>query len=104
MPELDYSFIDPDKYLYRDVSEYCTGASKVRVWVLNTGRGCPYKCTFCINQHSSQKWRFKSPERLVNEIQDAVDRFNPDFIHFQDDLFFSNKERIYAQTYFIYGY
>lgn len=96
MPGPDYSFIDPDKYLYRDLSEYCAGAFKARVWVLNTGRGCPFKCTFCINQHRSQKWRFKNPEQLVNEIQDVIDKFNPDFIYFQDDLFFSNKERIYA--------
>lgn len=94
LPVLDYSFIDPDKYLYRNVSEFYPGASNARVWVLNTGRGCPFKCTFCINQHSSQKWRFKNPERLINEIQDVVDKFNPDFINFQDDLFFSNKERI----------
>lgn len=96
LPESDYTLVDPDKYLYRDVSEFYAGASKARVWVLNTGRGCPFKCTFCINQHSSQKWRFKNPERLVSEIQDVVDKFNPDFINFQDDLFFSNKDRIHT--------
>jgi radical SAM superfamily enzyme YgiQ (UPF0313 family) len=95
MPDPDYSFIDPDKYLYRDVSEYYPGAFKAKTWVLNTGRGCPFKCTFCINQHSSQKWRFKNPGRLINEIQAIIDKFNPDFIHFQDDLFFSNQERIF---------
>ncbi|MFC1755667.1 B12-binding domain-containing radical SAM protein, partial [Thermoproteota archaeon] len=96
MPGLDYSLIDPDKYLYRDISQFCAGASKAKVWVLNTGRGCPFKCTFCINQHSSQKWRFINAEQLVNAIQNVVDKFNPDFIHFQDDLFFCNKERIHA--------
>lgn len=96
LPEMDYSFLNADYYLYRDISEYYAGAFKSKVWVLNTGRGCPYKCTFCINQHKSQKWRFKNAVRLVNEIQAVVDKFNPDFIHFQDDLFFSNKARIYT--------
>ncbi len=95
-PRIDYSFIDPDKYLYRDASEFVPGMTLGKVWVVNTGRGCPYKCTFCINNHSSQKWRSKDTEVMIDEFQEIIDKFDPEVIHIQDDLFFANKQRFRA--------
>ena len=93
-PKLDYSLIDTQKYLYRDLREFCDGISQGKIWIINTGRGCPFKCAFCINTHPSQKWRLKNADRMIDEFQEVVDKFNPDLIHIQDDLFFSDKKRI----------
>ncbi|RKY04394.1 B12-binding domain-containing radical SAM protein [Candidatus Poribacteria bacterium] len=57
---------------------------------VETARGCPYRCRFC------SVWvfyggivRFKSPERVVNEIE----RTEAENVFFTDDNFFTNVER-----------
>jgi radical SAM superfamily enzyme YgiQ (UPF0313 family) len=93
LPTLNYSLIDINKYLYRNLSIAGFQEKKEKVFVINTGRGCPYKCTFCINTHPSQKFRLKSFDRIKAELEQIVTDYEPDVIHFQDDLFFADKKR-----------
>ncbi|MBF0357162.1 MAG: B12-binding domain-containing radical SAM protein [Magnetococcales bacterium] len=58
------------------------------------GRGCPFKCTFCFNTISGQKWRGKPIEMLGEEIKSAVATYDPNRIYFRDELFFHDKKRI----------
>lgn len=44
------------------------------------GRGCPYSCTYCSNHalrrlHEGQYLRFRSPDKIVKEIEGIVERF-----------------------------
>jgi radical SAM superfamily enzyme YgiQ (UPF0313 family) len=57
-------------------------------------RGCPYKCTYCCNNHYHELYRGKgkfvrrfSVERLLNEIEYVRDRYRMEFIKFGDDCF-----------------
>jgi radical SAM superfamily enzyme YgiQ (UPF0313 family) len=60
---------------------------------LETTRGCPYRCTFCSAWRFHQgKVRFKSPERVVEEVQ-AVDGRN---IFVTDDNFLASIPRAEA--------
>jgi len=96
LPFPDYSCIEPSRYWQRDLSSLGIGIGQARVWVVNTGRGCPCRCSFCINTHPSQRWRMKSAQRLIAEISDIVKNFDPAVLHIQDDLFFCDAKRIRA--------
>lgn len=62
---------------------------------IETGRGCPYNCTFCCTKTFwKRKVRLKSTERIVKEIKYYKNKYNIrkfDFIH---DLFTANKKNI----------
>lgn len=57
-------------------------------------RGCPYKCTYCCNNHYHELYRGKgqfvrrfSPERVISEIEYVKGKYRTDFVKFGDDCF-----------------
>ena len=95
-PLIMYDLLDLKKYLYRDLRSMSVGAGKVKIMIIQSSRGCPYKCNFCINTHPSQKHRLKSSKRLLLEVDSVVEQYNPDIIYLQDDNFFTNKQRTFT--------
>ena len=80
----------PDRSLVRDYRAYHFGISKPTASI-ETTRGCPFRCNFCsVWEFYAGKVRFKSPERIVAEIEQLKDI---PAIFFTDDLFFINLER-----------
>jgi anaerobic magnesium-protoporphyrin IX monomethyl ester cyclase len=68
-----------------------------RSLLMMTSRGCPYKCSFCINnfyhQMRGEKEKFvrqKSVSYTIKEIHSYM-KFRPTSIDFQDDIFGLNK-------------
>lgn len=61
-----------------------------------TSRGCPYNCVFCASTRFWAGVRYFSAEYVFNEIKHLVEEYNVRHIHFYDDLFIANKERIGA--------
>lgn len=59
-----------------------------------TGRGCSFRCTFCFNAITGQKWLPRPVEDVMNEISMLVDRYGTRNIYFRDENFFQSKERI----------
>ncbi len=87
----------PDKDLYYDQMPYLNHG-----YTTMTGRGCPYKCTFCDNNTSSklyrttiakpQKWaRRHSPQYVVNEILWAKKKYDIKHVRFNDEDFSYDK-------------
>jgi len=61
---------------------------------LITTRGCPYNCVYCsAGAYSRHKVRMRSPENVVEEIRDAIDKYNITDIYFIDDIFTINPKR-----------
>jgi anaerobic magnesium-protoporphyrin IX monomethyl ester cyclase len=58
-----------------------------------TTRGCPFSCEFCSNSVFGISYRERTPENVVNEIEQALS-FGYDHIHFADDVFTLNRERV----------
>lgn len=59
-------------------------------------RGCPYNCTFCSNRVMHRcKLRLHSAERVVEEMSILVKDFGAREIHFWDDCFVFNEERVH---------
>ena len=58
-----------------------------------TTRGCPFSCEFCSNAVFGVSYRARSPENVVDEVEQALS-FGYNHIHFADDVFTLNKERV----------
>ena len=49
-------------------------------------RGCPYRCIFCSSRYiSGRKYRVHSPQRVVNDLELLVKKYNAEYIQFHDD-------------------
>jgi anaerobic magnesium-protoporphyrin IX monomethyl ester cyclase len=60
-----------------------------------TSRGCPHKCVFCsIHVVMGRKWRGRSPENVVDEIEQIVQTYRIKQIDFVDDNMTLDKKRM----------
>jgi len=58
-----------------------------------SGRGCPFKCTFCFEGRMGNRYRHRSPENIVAEMEQIVKARSPAFITINDDTFTSEPEQ-----------
>jgi len=64
--------------------------------VMMSSRGCPFKCIFCsARQVSGFKYRAHSAERVVEEMEILVNKYNARQIIFLDDNFIISKKRVF---------
>jgi len=56
-------------------------------------RGCPYDCYYCSRPAVSKRVRYRSPENMLREIEDAYS-YCGGKINFQDDTFTINRKRV----------
>lgn len=62
--------------------------------VIETSRGCPFKCSYCYNAKFSRgKWRAKSADKVVEEISFLKNKFDINHFHVIDDNFFVDLNR-----------
>ena len=77
--------------------DYFFAAAEYPMMMIFTGRGCPNNCFFCVYPqtfHGRQKYRLRSPENVVKEIEYILEAF-PDLksLGFEDDTFTADLER-----------
>lgn len=64
---------------------------------IEKSRGCPFKCSYCINPYThsiygeKSYYRMKSVPRLIDELSFLKAKHNLEFIRFWDELFVANK-------------
>ncbi len=68
-------------------------------YILMTGRGCPYKCTYCGSNVYHSLYHFeknhirrRSIESVINELVIAKEKYKPKLISFVDDIFVLNPQ------------
>ena len=64
-----------------------------QVFQVVSGRGCPYKCTFCFQAGHGLTFRFRSAENVTKEITGLLDRYPFVGFDFIDDAFIMNPQR-----------
>lgn len=74
--------------------DYCKKRGRQATTSVFTTRGCPFNCEFCSNAVFGISYRERSPENVVDEVEQALS-FGYDRIHFADDVFTLNKERVF---------
>jgi len=85
----------PDK----DVYPYEDNIKKEGLAHFLFSRGCPYLCTYCSNHAIAKVYnmltnipRYRSPEKSIVEIEEAVSKFKIDTVSIMDDIFGLNVE------------
>ncbi|MHC4122825.1 MAG: B12-binding domain-containing radical SAM protein, partial [Planctomycetota bacterium] len=64
---------------------------------LITSRGCPYDCAFCaMHALNGYKWRARSPENVVGEIEFLKKTYGVEHIEIEDDNMTLDKQRAIA--------
>ncbi|MBN1122139.1 MAG: B12-binding domain-containing radical SAM protein [Anaerolineae bacterium] len=58
-----------------------------------SGRGCPYKCTYCSRSYNSL--RLKSVDRVIEELEFVKERYGIKAAHFADETLLLGKKRIF---------
>jgi anaerobic magnesium-protoporphyrin IX monomethyl ester cyclase len=77
----------PETYLY-------FVPPKTRVAAILTSRGCPYDCIFCHNSFKGIPFRGNSPERVLQEIDELVNKYKVKALFFIEDNLFVNRNRL----------
>jgi radical SAM superfamily enzyme YgiQ (UPF0313 family) len=59
-------------------------------------RGCPYNCAFCASPTMwGRKVRFRSPDNVVGEIREVIEKYNVRYFRWQDDTITVNKKWLF---------
>ena len=84
---LDMSYYTrPSRFISRNLS--------LRTTHIFTARGCPYNCYYCAGPLiGRRKVRFHSPQRVISEIGELVNKYSIEAIFFAEDMFLSHKKR-----------
>lgn len=77
----------PAYHLLPDLTRYKTRARRTPVGALITSRGCPYQCTYCNKDIFQQRFRTRSPESVVQEVNYLVEKFHIKQLDILDDNF-----------------
>ena len=94
----------PDWSIYSNVAFYKPYEGYVyKYGDFEMSRGCPYKCSYCINvqlqeiyRHTQENYhREKSIGRVIEEIKYAIEHYEIEFLKFWDETFLlMSKERM----------
>jgi anaerobic magnesium-protoporphyrin IX monomethyl ester cyclase len=57
-------------------------------------RGCPFCCDFCWRPDYGRFYRVRSPENIVDEMEEIVYRYGYERIWFADELFIASKKHV----------
>ncbi len=92
----DYQFIKnldgipfPDRESYLNETQYMDYGNII------TGRGCPYSCSYCASpQLWNHRTRYRTVDNVIAELEFMKRKWNP-VVHFVDDTFTLDRERVY---------
>lgn len=95
-PFPDYSIFEKNGHLV-GVGQSIIGSRDKFVLPVMTGRGCPYKCTYCCNTPLLEMYKGQGSyirkyeiKPLIAELARLRDRYQPDYFEFWDELFMVN--------------
>jgi radical SAM superfamily enzyme YgiQ (UPF0313 family) len=87
------------KHLYSCYKKYFYGANLNPLVVILAGRGCPYRCTYCVlpQTMNGHAYRKRNPQDVVNELEYIKENFSDiGEVFFEDDTFTADKENVKA--------
>ncbi len=95
LPNLNFDLLDVEKYIARDYS-VLGESGPTRTLTILTGKGCPCRCTFCINTIPQKRnCQFRSVPKILDEIAELADRYKITSVTFNDENFFGSKRRFF---------
>jgi anaerobic magnesium-protoporphyrin IX monomethyl ester cyclase len=61
---------------------------------LLTSRGCPYRCSFCINKILKEGIRIRKSDLVVDDLRRLNEKYNINKVRVMDEFFFISKKRV----------
>ena len=102
LPFPDYDVFSKENG-FEDVNSSIFGPQGKLVLPVMTGRGCPYRCTYCCNTPILEGWKIKKeflrkydPQDMVDELIRLRDKYKVGYFEFWDELFLSNLKFVKA--------
>jgi len=98
LPMPRYDVLNIEDYLHKNIN--VSGPKLIKKsMAIYSGVGCPFNCAFCINtvfakKLQREKYRSKSAEKVLEEVDYLINEYGVEDIHFQDELFFAKKSRL----------
>lgn len=88
----------PARHLF-DLGRYglSTPDGRPMITVLSS-RGCPYNCAYCFKGIVGRTYRPRSPENIIAELRQIIDKYGVRDFYFIDDLFTLDERRLDALT------
>jgi radical SAM superfamily enzyme YgiQ (UPF0313 family) len=81
-----------DQRAYVDIWRKHHGKGSVS---LITARGCPFTCTWCSHSVFGYSHRRRSPNNVVDEVEEIVATYAPDLLWYADDVFTINHKWLF---------
>lgn len=69
-------------------------AGQQNIGTMITSRGCPFRCSFCDKSVSGSRWRARSAQDVVDEMEHMVYELGIQFINMYDDNFTLHRHRV----------
>ena len=98
LPFPDRSIFDEETIVGHEFSGSSENSNSKKIGIM-CSRGCPYKCTYCINEHVRNLYpiksgyvRFRKVDRIIEEIKELQKLYKFDSIGFYDDTMLLNKK------------
>jgi radical SAM superfamily enzyme YgiQ (UPF0313 family) len=93
--DIDYSFVDVKAYDMQEAfSPFASHHGKHNQYFVVTGRGCPFKCTFCSNAKiHGNKMRFASVDKIIDHVDYLHGIHHMDVLTIYDDQLLIDKRR-----------
>jgi anaerobic magnesium-protoporphyrin IX monomethyl ester cyclase len=89
------SFPFPARHLLPMSKYHYFGARKYPITNIITSRGCPYNCSYCNKNIAGHKFRPRSVENIMAEIDYLVKEMGIREIHISDDTFTLDRARVH---------
>jgi radical SAM superfamily enzyme YgiQ (UPF0313 family) len=92
---IDIDTLPMPAWEFFDIKKYLLPFSRKPFLLVTTSRGCPYDCTFCpIWIYYGKTPRFRSPKKIVDEIEYDVKKFGITDFLFWSESFTLNEEHV----------
>lgn len=96
IPSPNWELFDVETYITKGIGNvpepYSIPKDQIRVFPINTARGCPFRCTFCYHVFQKDRYRFRSPESILREIGTLQQKYQINYFLFNDELTFFSKQ------------
>ncbi len=82
LPDADWDLVDMEAYRAAWIAAHGTFSLNI-----TSSRGCPYRCNWCAKPVFGSSYRFRSPERVAQEMLRLKRHFGAQHLWFTDDIF-----------------
>ena len=87
LPPINYKLFDIEKYI--ENSPLFGGK---RSFLINTGRGCSYRCKFCYCSFMGREYRHFPPQLIIDSLKILKKEYGIEAFEFIDDYLFANRK------------